>query len=233
MRPVKKVVGPKQDNYFRGIIFCKKCGSKMVMQMTGKHPAYVCGKKDSYGKEACVMPYIHKDYVYETVHRVLGEQMQLLLDADKVLRQINSSEKMDSYLQSVKKSICDTEKRIDRLMKMKTSAYQDLAEGLLNESEYRTINAEYDESIREFEQETATLREKLIGSETTPFDEYSGREEMIRLKNSKKLSQELVDALVDKIILYEDQSVEVVLKFDDVLKGTICQQEMKEALING
>jgi hypothetical protein len=100
MRPVKKVVGPKQDNYFRGIIFCKKCGSKMVMQMTGKHPAYVCGKKDSYGKEACVMPYIHKDYVYETVHRVLAEQMQLLLDADKVLRQINSSEKMDSYLQS-------------------------------------------------------------------------------------------------------------------------------------
>lgn len=233
MRPTKKATVQKQDNHFRGIIYCGKCGSRMTLQKSGNHAAYVCGRKSSYGVSGCDMPYIHKDFVYETVHKVMNEQIRILLDADKVVRRLNASDKMSVYLDSVNKSIRDTEKRIERLLKMKTSAYQDLTEGLLSETEYRIINEEYDASIREFKQEREALSEKLTDAEATPFDRYSGKEDVLRLQNSKKLSKDLVNAFVDKVIVHGKKSVEVVLKFDDVLKETIRQQERKEGLLNG
>ena len=55
------------------------------------------------------------------------------------------------------------------------------------------------------------------------------------VRNAKKLTQELVDTVVDRILVYEDRSIEVIVKYQDVYKLTVkyADEIRKEAEENG
>ena len=58
---------------------------------------------------------------------------------------------------------------------------------------------------------------------------------MKSVRNAKKLTQELVDTVVDRILIYEDRNIEVILKYQDIYDLTVkyADQIKKEAEGNG
>ena len=58
---------------------------------------------------------------------------------------------------------------------------------------------------------------------------------MKSVRNAKKLTQELVDTVVDRILIYEDRNIEVILKYQDIYELTVkyADQIKKEAEGNG
>ena len=43
----------------------------------------------------------------------------------------------------------------------------------------------------------------------------------------------MVDALIEKVIIYDSKNIEVQLSFDDVLQETLAKREERQAVLNG
>ena len=54
--------------------------------------------------------------------------------------------------------------------------------------------------------------------------------EVERFLNEKKLTKEMVEAFVDKVMVHEDRSIEVHLKYDRELEGLLGLKAGREAV---
>ena len=100
---------------------------------------------------------------------------------------------------------------------------------LLDEKDYIKFNREYSERIDKLTEE---MNELQSAAEKYEKSSAEGKEliEIIRSYRSKrKLSKELVDAFVDKVIIYENKNMEVVLKFEGELKELEDLRKRREA----
>lgn len=69
--------------------------------------------------------------------------------------------------------------------------------------------------------------------EQSPVDSDKIKTIIQKYRNKRKLSQEMVDALISKVIVYDSKNIEVQLSFDDVLQETLTKREERQAVLNG
>lgn len=58
---------------------------------------------------------------------------------------------------------------------------------------------------------------------------------MKSVRNTRKLTQELVDTAIEKVLVYDDKSIELVMKYHDIYELTLkyADELKKEAEKNG
>ncbi|MBR1852113.1 MAG: recombinase family protein [Lachnospiraceae bacterium] len=217
MRPCNKTCRAKGEvNLFKGKIVCGKCGSA-VTEWSDHHKTrfYVCVRKKRYGKNSCDCNNVSKPVVYDMVRDVLKEEMQMLLEQDAVIKALSRSghvqEKKRMFMEAVNKCMEES----GRLRERKGNLYRDFQDGLLNEGEYISLNREYTEQYDKLAQMAEDYEKMIQRLEADPLEAGNVKELIGKYVRSKKLTQEMVDALVSKVIVHEGKRLEVVLTFED------------------
>ena len=103
----------------------------------------------------------------------------------------------------------------ERLQKLLMSLYESLADGIIDRDEYARLKQNYAGRCAECEKQMDALQETL-----TQIREHGGehREWMAQFRkhlNITELERSIVVALIDRILIYRDNRVEVRFRFAD------------------
>lgn len=227
---------PKGNNPYGKKLVCADCGAviKLVRSIArGGKKAYFnfkCPTQIAHGDVGCPKKNIRQLDLDEAVLQSIRTQMELFLDAKKVLRDLTALEREKVKRETDTSRIAGLQKEIKRKGSLSTNLYTDMKEGLLSEDEYRYAKEKYQAEILLLKQELKELQSASQKAMTVTFGERRWSHLIDVYYQAKELSAEMVDAFVDEIRLFSDNAIEIDFKymneFEELFKE--CERLKKE-----
>lgn len=214
-------------DFFEKKIFCAECGYRMYFhrhQMDCKDKRwfanYYCSSHRNRKHLGCSYHYIVQDSLHEKVFAALRTQIEVALDYEKIIQKYKDSKSDKDIRKRIDSKIQETSRKLKALQTKKTRLYEDFTEGILDEAEYsyakETYGKEYELLNKQFEE--------MVAERTEYQEMLSPGNKWIRMMKSiretRKLSQELVDTAIERVLVYEGGDIEIVMKYQDIFELT-------------
>lgn len=202
---------------FSGIVFCGECGASMVRKTVPsgnkKYVYYVCSahKQD----KSCSSHGIRDKALEEVVLETVKQYIRDVIDLDDILSMTDTAPLRTAEAQKVQRQLDKKRSEHERLQKLLMSLYENLADGIIDRDEYARLKQNYAGRAAECEKQMDALQESLV-----QIKEHGGehREWMTRFRkhqNITELERSIAVALIDRILIYKDNRVEVHFRFED------------------
>ena len=218
-------------------IFCADCGKRMYykrqrVQCKGVvfRGVYDCSTHMSRRHRTCFNHSIRQDALNEKVFNAIRDQLQVALDYEKLLKAMRGSAGETSVREKHKAAVSSIKLRLNALKKKRAGLYESYDEGILNEEEYAFAKQTYEEQYETLSRlldEAVERRERFLES-ISPENKWLTM--MRGVAGMTELTQELVDAIIEKVLVYGGGRIEVVFNYNDVFSAMCeCVEQMKEA----
>ncbi len=222
---------------FDGKIFCADCKKRMYykrqrIQCKGVvfRGVYECSTHMRRGHGTCFKHAIRQDALNEKVFNIIQDQLWVALDYEKLLKTMRGGAGEASIREKHKAAVSSIKLRLNALKKKRAGLYESYVEGILNEEEYAFAKQTYEEQYEALSRlldEAVERRERFLES-ISPDNKWLTM--MRGVAGMTGLTQELVDAMIEKVLVYGEGRIEVVLNYNDVFSAMCeCVEQMKEA----
>ena len=222
---------------FAGKIFCADCGKRMYykrqrIQCKGVvfRGVYDCSTHMRRGHGTCFKHAMRQDALNEKVFNAIRDQLQVALDYEKLLLAMRGGDREASVREKHKAAVASVKLRLNALKKKRAGLYESYVEGILNEEEYAFAKQTYEEqyeALNRLLDEAVERRERFLAS-ISPDNKWLTM--MRGVAGMTGLTQELVDAIIEKVLVYGEGRIEVVLNYNDVFYTMLeCVEQIKEA----
>jgi len=201
---------PYTENIFKGLIFCGCCGKPLNKQrwVSGYH--YHCISNERIASDFCTGLSIREDVVAEIVFTLLKKKAEVHLDGDFSL--ISGAKNVHND-KEVKAKISTLRQEIESSRKYLKSLYENLIKEVITQDEYFMMKSDYEAKITASLEEISSLEviqkeHEVKVSQLSALSAFDGKSE---------LNGELVRRLVDKISVYPDKKIDILLRFENVV----------------
>ena len=202
---------------FSGMVFCGECGASMVRKTVPsgnkKYVYYVCSahKQD----KSCASHGMRDTALEEVVLETVKQYIRDVIDLDDILSMTDTAPLRTAEAQKVQRQLDKKRSEHERLQKLLMSLYENLADGIIDRDEYAKLKQNYAGRAAECEKQMDALKESIV-----QIKEQGGehREWMMRFRkhqNITELERSIAVALIDRILIYKDNRVEVHFRFED------------------
>lgn len=209
--------GDSAVRLFSGMVFCGECGASMVRKTVPsgkkKYAYYICAahKQD----KSCSPHRMRDEALADIVLETLRQYIRDVVDLDDILAMTDTAPLRTAEAQKVQRQLDKKRSEYERLQKLLMSLYESLADGIIDRDEYARLKQNYAGRCAECEKQMDALQETL-----TQIREHGGehREWMAQFRkhlNIAELERSIVVALIDRILIYRDNRVEVRFRFAD------------------
>ena len=152
-----------------------------------------------------------EEVVLETVKQYIRD----VIDLDDILSMTDTAPLRTAEAQKVQRQLDKKRSEHERLQKLLMSLYENLADGIIDRDEYAKLKQNYAGRAAECEKQMDALKESIV-----QIKEQGGehREWMMRFRkhqNITELERSIAVALIDRILIYKDNRVEVHFRFED------------------
>ncbi len=223
---------------FAGKIFCADCGKRMYYKRqricgcknVTFRGVYDCSTHVRRGHATCFNHFIRRDALNEKVFNAIRDQLQVALDYEKLLAAMRGGSGEASVREKHKAAVASVKLRLNALKKKRAGLYESYVEGILNEEEYAFAKQTYEEqyeALNRLLDEAVERRERFLAS-ISPDNKWLTM--MRGAAGMTGLTQELVDAIIEKVLVYGGGRIEVVFNYNDVFYAMLeCVEQIKEA----
>lgn len=222
---------------FAGKAFCADCGKRMYykrqrIQCKGVvfRGVYDCSTHMRRGHGICFKHAMRQDVLNEKVFNAIRDQLQVALDYEKLLLAMRGGFGEASVREKHKAAVASVKLRLNALKKKRAGLYESYAEGILNEEEYAFAKQTYEEqyeALNRLLDEAVERRERFLES-ISPDNKWLTM--MRGVAGMTELTQEVVDAIIEKVLVYGGGRIEVVFNYNDVFYAMLeCVEQIKEA----
>ena len=223
---------------FAGKIFCADCGKRMYYKRqricgcknVTFRGVYDCSTHVRRGHATCFNHFIRQDALNEKVFNAIRDQLQVALDYERLLLAMRGGSGEASVREKHKAAVASVKLRLNALKKKRAGLYESYVEGILNEEEYAFAKQTYEEqyeALNRLLDEAVERRERVLES-ISPDNKWLTM--MRGVAGMTGLTQELVDAIIEKVLVYGEGRIEVVLNYNDVFYTMLeCVEQIKEA----
>lgn len=198
------------QSLFAGVLQCETCGHALAKTEWNGMVTYKCGTYRRKGKTFCTPHAIRFQVLSEIVLQDLNCIIQQVQDLKQMTMQGNSSET---------KQFTDTKgkllKDLANWKRKKEESYDDYKDGLIQRETFISYGEKCDLQIKHLEAQMAA-----IDAEDEKGDCFVKNEWVQKLLQTGKLDEldrKIVLDMIDKIIVCENQEIEIVYKFSDEL----------------
>ena len=190
----------KKASIFKGHLRCGECGQAMFLRNKHSHGKvtawYYCALHENYNSSYCVTQAVKKQALNKkesskTKHRIYSDQIR------------------------------NVKKQIEKYMSLKASLYEDFANGVLSQGDYISMGQEYAQKADELRIFLAELEKEAQKYSQTYAMNGSWAQIIEQYQNAETLTEEMIDAFIDEMILYNNGHVEVKFRFKDELDEVI------------
>ena len=238
-----KQVRDKIVNLFVKRIYCGDCGKRMrfvkgnnaLRDKNFYYTNYVCGGYLDSGYRNCTRHSIRYQDVVDAVFAAMQVQMEYALNQEKMMQKLRGTAKERNLIDQYVAKVNYLTQELKKVNSRREGLFESFAEGILDEADYQYAKKSYDEEYASLEKQLseAKSRKKELDGVLTANNEWL--QAMHKVEDATELDQDLVNALVKKVLIYEDNRVEVEFKFreqKDVL-DRILREMKKGAVQNG
>lgn len=207
------------ENWLKGKMFCGDCG--YAINRAPKYYAdgkryyqYSCSHKDRYGK-ACPSKLMLEPKLYELMYKSIRTQMNLCVDYQAVVSKLERQERTIRLAESLnnerKKLIAEKSSKVKR----KTLLYDDYVEQNISRDDYCLLSAKYDEEIEILTQKISEVESTIANKEVMLSKDNDWITAFDKFRRQRKLSKEMVDLLIKKVIFIDKDTIEIEFNFKD------------------
>lgn len=203
------------ENILKCKIFCGHCGKSLHRQRSHDKYRYRCISNDRIAKGACAgKVYLPETELFETILTILHQESEAIAGQSPLTGRAEAalcSQRKDLQRQlAQERGASDTGKGYFRTL------YESMASGVITTQEYKAMKAEYEEKIKQAAVSARTLERRIaqVDQELRQVRQLpsTGRE----IAQSDKLTAPLVEQFIDRITVYDAQTVEIRFRFEDV-----------------
>ena len=210
-------------DFYNGILFCKDCGFKMYLQRykTSKEGTrwngyYYCSSSRNRENVGCSTHKIRKKELDECVLQTIQMHAAIALDFERIITDIKKGSADKGFKDSINNQIKSVSIRLNAVGNKRQDLYENYIGGILDAEEYKYAKSKYENDFEDLNSKLEYLTER----EREMSEALSSGNKWINLlkdkKSLKKLSTELVDALIDRIDIGESKKVYITFKYKDV-----------------
>lgn len=215
----------KKASIFKGHLRCGECGQAMFLRNKHSHGKvtawYYCALHENYNSSYCVKKAVKKQDVEDIALKLIRTQIKLFTDAREMIIALNKKESSKTKYRIYSDQIRNVKKQIEKYMSLKASLYEDFANGVLSQSDYISMGQEYAQKADELRIFLAELEKEAQKYSQTYAMNGSWAQIIEQYQNAETLTEEMIDAFIDEMILYNNGHVEVKFRFKDELDEVI------------
>ena len=215
----------KKASIFKGHLRCGECGQAMFLRNKHSHGKisawYYCALHENYNSSYCVKKAVKKQDVEDIALKLIRTQIKLFTDSREMIIALNKKESSKTKHRIYSDQIRNVKKQIEKYMRLKASLYEDFANGVLSQSDYISMGQEYAQKADELRIFLAELEKEAQKYSQTYAMNGSWAQIIEQYQNADALTEEMIDAFIDEMILYNNGHVEVKFRFKDELDEVI------------
>lgn len=215
----------KKASIFKGHLRCGECGQAMFLRNRNSHnkvtPWYYCALHENYNSSYCAKKAVKKHDVEDIALKLIRTQIKLFIDAREMIVALNKKESSKTKYRIYSDQIRSVKKQIDKYMSLKASLYEDFANGVLSQSDYISMGQEYAQKADELRIFLSELEKEAQKYSKTFAMNGSWAQIIEQYQNAETLTEEMIDAFIDEMIMYNNGHVEVKFRFRDELDEVI------------
>ena len=117
--------------------------------------------------------------------------------------------------QKVQRQLDKKRSEHERLQKLLMSLYENLADGIIDRDEYARLKQNYSGRAAECEKQMDALQESLVQIKEHGGEHREWMTQFRKHQNITELERSIAVALIDRILIYKDNRVEVHFRFED------------------
>ena len=202
---------------FSGMVFCGDCGASMVRKTVPagdkKYVYYVCSA-NKQDKTTCSPHRIRDNALEEIVLDSLKVHIQDVVDMSDLLAMTDTAPLRTAEAQKIQRQLDKKREEYEKLQKLLMSLYENLVGGILDREEYIRLKESFSSRASEAEKQMDALRDTLTnirehGTENAWMEEFK------RHRGITALDRSIVVSLIDKILVHEDNTIEIIYRWQD------------------
>ena len=202
---------------FSGMVFCGDCGASMVRKTVPaggrKYVYYVCSA-NKQDKTACSPHRIRDNALEEIVLDSLKVHIQDVIDMSDLLAMTDTAPLRTAEAQKIQRQLDKKREEYEKLQKLLMWLYENLVGGILDREEYIRLKESFSSRASEAEKQMDALRDTLTnirehGTENAWMEEFK------RHRGITALDRSIVVSLIDKILVHEDNTIEIIYRWQD------------------
>ena len=219
-------IGNDYRELFRKKVFCKDCGAimratKRCARKVGKADswiAYYCGAYLESSGLRCSNHYVNQEDIMLHVKNVLNQQVKLAVDMERLIADIEKMPHVRTHQSIMKSNLSNIASQRKRLEDKIEKLLFDLADQLITSEEFTFMKKRYSAELKEVEAKEAEAKEEAVKLGTVLSSAKQWANTLKEYHKLPEINREIVEILIDKILVSEDQSITVVLNFADPFK---------------
>ena len=215
-----------QNDKYKGKIFCGDCLRNMVLQRNGcsgtkrdrSSYSYVCMKRPN--NHACKQSF-DAGLLDLTITDQVRNLIRLVLDKHKMKSEIRQDYLRNSAYGRTLQNISRLEEKLTDCKQKNLNLYKDLTEAVIDREDYKMMRSHFTEEMKAIEIELLREKNKLNEYEAAANQYEAFVENLFRYGEMDILTAEAVDALIDQVMIYQNRSMEIRFRFQDVFKDAL------------
>lgn len=210
----------KEVYLFSGLVICGTCGQNMVRRRVNKgnrtYTYFHCSTYKSGG--GCSAHLINSEKLEQMVLEAIQSQIDLLLQAETLLKQIDRIPEEQIVIKNITDQINQLTQRIEKYRNLRSQAYEDMLEEIITEEEFKDIKKRFSSKLHDAEETKETLLERKHRLIKNTSHLKPWLEQFRKHQNIEKLERNIVVNLIDRIIIYGKDKVSIVFHYQDEMK---------------
>ena len=218
---------------FSGFIVCGDCGRKMSLKTNnhsyGDYRYYRCVTNSKVGLDICSKkPSIRVDVLEKAVLNYIQNMAKIAVDLETAIKELNSKANDNNGSSSLMRSLKKREDDLAKAEKEKMELFSSLSEGILTKEEYIEHKKFYNQKIEDLKKAIEQTKKDIDAVSAEDIENNEFVEHFKKYGKVDKLTRPMLNELVDSIVIFDRNNIEINFKFQDVFQNTIALLEARE-----
>ena len=213
----------KLVDLFAGKAFCADCGHRLYFKRakadcknTYWFAHYHCGSVLMRNRPVCSYHYVRQKDLESKVLEAIRLQIKVALDYEELIAKYRAGAECAGFRDGLNAKIKSVSLKLNAVKGKRERLYEDYVAGLLDAGEYAYAKKAFEKGFEALDGELDALSAKKAEFSETISDKNKWVRMLKGVKRCKKLTQGLVDAVIEKVLVHEGGAVEIVFKYQDV-----------------
>lgn len=207
----------KTVDLFSGMVNCGECGGAMIRKTVPsgkkKYTYFVCATHKN--EKTCFSHEIRDTSLTEIVLEFLKKHIRDVIDLSDLLALTDTAQLQKAKVQKLRERLETKEAEIDRFHRLLCSLYENLADGLIDRSEYQNLKKNYTNRRAHAEEQADAIRAEMEQELNNSDQGLGWVEQFRRHQNIEALDRSIVVQLIERILIFRDRRVEIVYRWQN------------------
>ena len=220
---------PNKDkvDVLSGLVRCGDCGQNMIIRCTAKkEKKYYYYQCSTYKNgEGCSSHIFSTKKLQDMILWQIRQQIELLVNAETVLASAENLPNEPFQVKFLNEQVGKLNAEIEKYAELKTSLFQDLHDGTIVQDDYKELQERFNRKIVEAKKSLEKIEEKKSRLTLKGLSNLKWLKDMKEYRNITTLDRKIVTALIEKVVVYSKEQIEIIFRYADEMEIVIAAAE--------